>query len=341
MPKRYSDEEFITAWKRCGGSPAAVARALDMDIRGVYARRNSIENKHGFILDTTTEGHGGRPKVPVPKKGYRALAENVTGTVIIGGDLHAWPGERSTAFAAFIELIKDLKPSMIIMNGDVFDGSRISRHPPGAWCQLPTVADELDAVKERLAEVESVAPKGCPLVLPAGNHDSRFSARLAMNAPEYMGVDGFDLADHLSAWQFCWSIWLNGHTVVKHRWHQGIHGAYNNVLKGGKNIFTNHTHRLHATMYADYNGLRWGVECGTLSAFGPENDKYSYSEDQPQNWSEGFAVAHFENNTGILIEPEFCRVLNGTAYFRGQQICSAQGRIAQVSPQKNAKKKAA
>jgi hypothetical protein len=232
--------------------------------------------------------------------------------------------------------VRELKPAMVIMNGDVFDGSRISRHPPGSWCQLPSVADELDAVKERLAEIESVAPKSCPLVLPAGNHDTRFSSRLAMNAPEYIGVEGFDLADHLKAWQFCWSIWLNGHTVVKHRWHQGVHGAYNNVLKGGKNIFTNHTHRLQATMYADYNGLRWGVECGTLSAFGPENDKYSYSEDCPPNWSEGFVVAHF-SNTGMLLEPEFCRVLNGTAYFRGDAV---HGRSSPISTNSKSRKAA-
>lgn len=338
MPTKVTDEEFIACWKRLG-SPSHIAKALGIDVRQVYRRRTAIEEKHGFILDVLDTSKAKRPPAQVPKNGYRALADNVKGTVIIGGDLHAWPGERSVAFGAFVELIKDMKPAMVIMNGDVFDGSRISRHPPGAWCSLPTVADELDAVKELLAEVETAAPVGCPLILPAGNHDSRFSGRLAMNAPEFVGVNGFDLADHLSNWQFCWSIWLNDHTVVKHRWHQGVHGAYNNVLKGGKNIFTNHTHRLHATMYADWNGLRWGVECGTLSDFGPDNDKYSYSEDCPPNWSSGFAVAHFADN-GMLLEPEFCRVLNGTAYFRGEQIYSAQGRIAQVSPQKSARKAA-
>jgi len=338
MPQKYTDDEFISAWKRLG-SPHKVAAALQLDIRGVYARRNAIEKKHDIVLDSIDAKNSLRPKSLVPKLGYRALAEKVTGTVIIGGDGHFWPGERSVAFGAMVELIRDMKPAMVIMNGDVFDGARISRHPPGAWCSQPSVADELDAVKERLAEIENAAPDGCPLVLPAGNHDTRFSSRLAMNAPEYVGIQGFDLADHLPAWQFCWSIWLNGHTVVKHRWHQGVHGAYNNVLKGGKNIFTNHTHRLQGVMYSDYNGLRWGVECGTLSSFGPETDKYSYSEDAPQNWSEGFVVAHFDH-TGRLLDPEFCRVIDGTAYFRGEAVYSASGRV-KIMTQKNAKKRAA
>jgi hypothetical protein len=106
---------------------------------------------------------------------------------------------------------------------------------------------------------------------------------------------------------------------VKHRIHQGVHGAYNNTLKSGKSIVTGHTHRLQAVMFADYNGLRWGVECGTLSDFGPENDKFAYAEDNPVNWSQGFSVLHFACS-GMLLEPEFCRVINGEAWFRGHPV---------------------
>jgi hypothetical protein len=74
-------------------------------------------------------------------------------------------------------------------------------------------------------------------------------------------------------------------------------------------------------MYSDYNGIRWGVETGTLSEYGPDNDKYSYGEDAPHNWCQGFVVLTFAEN-GMLLEPEFCRVLNDTAYFRGQVVYS-------------------
>lgn len=318
MPLKYTDEEFIAAWHQFK-SPQGVAKALNLNIRGVYSRRNEIERRHGITLATVSENPMTRPRVEVPKHGFRAYKENVTGTVLVGGDLHAWPGERSTAFAAFVEMVKELKPSLIIINGDVFDGARISRHLPGGWANLPTVADELEAVKERLAEIEAYAPEGCPLILPAGNHDSRFSARLATAAPEYIKVQGFDLADHLPRWQFCWSIWLNDHVVVKHRYHQGIHAAYNNALKSGKTMVTNHTHRLMSVPYCDYNGPRYGVECGTLSDFGPETDKYAYSEDNPVNWSQGFAVLTF-TPSGRLLEPELCRVIDGNAWFRGRVV---------------------
>lgn len=332
MPTKVTDDEFISAWKRYG-SPSLVAKATGLDLRGVYARRKVLEDRRGILLETVTEGHGGRPKNEVPKNGFRAIHENIRGTVIIGSDAHFWPGERSTAFAAMVELIRELKPTMVITNGDNFDGARISRHLPGGWADLPDVADELDAVRERLAEIEAAAPPDCHLIWPAGNHDSRFGARLAQGAPEYIRVKGFDIADHFPAWQFCWSIWLNNHTVVKHRHHQGVHGAYQNTLKGGKTIVTGHTHRLQAVQWADYNGLRWGIECGTLSDFGPHNDKFAYAEDNPTNWSQGFVVLNF-TDSGMLLEPEFCRIINGTAWFRGQSV------IDKILPQKKGKKAA-
>ena len=317
MKRSVSDDDFITAWKRLG-SPEKVAQALNISTRSVFTKRNNIEAKLGIILNT--EGPlSKRSKIEVPKQGFRAKIDGLKGCVMVGSDGHFWPGERSVSFDAFVKLIPVLKPSAIVLNGDGFDGSKISRHPPGGWAKLPEVADEIDAVKERLAEIEGAAPDKCPLIWPAGNHDSRFGARLAQMAPEYVRVEGTDIADHFPSWQFCWSLWINGNTVIKHRNANGIHAAYNNVMKGGKNIVTGHTHRLQATQYADYNGLRWGIECGTLSDFGPETDKYAYAEDGPANWSQGFAVLHFAEN-GMLMEPEFCRVLNGSAYFRGERI---------------------
>lgn len=334
MPLKVTDQEFIAAWKKYG-SPSQVAKAFGLDLRGVYARRKVIEDRHGVLLETMTERGSGRKKITVPKQGFRAIEENIRGTVIIGSDGHFWPGERSVAFAAMVELVKDMKPSMVIMNGDSFDGARISRHLPGGWADMPDVADELDAVRERHAEIEALAPEGVPLIWAAGNHDSRFGARLAQGAPEYIRVKGFDIADHFPAWQFCWSIWLNGHTVVKHRHHQGVHSAYQNTLKGGKTIVTGHTHRLQATMWADYNGLRWGVETGTLSEMGPETDKFAYAEDNPANQCQGCVVLTFDH-TGRLLDPEFCRVIEGTAYFRGQPVVSASGKIEKPKKSKKA-----
>lgn len=85
-------------------------------------------------------------------------------------------------------------------------------------------------------------------------------------------------------------------------------------------------------MFADYNGLRWGVETGTLSELGPETDKFAYAEDNPVNQSQGCVILSYTND-GTLLEPEFCRVIRGIAYFRGLPVGSrvfAQKKRAQI-----------
>lgn len=318
MTKRFTDDEFVSAWKQSGGVPAQVSRNLNLPLRNVYARRRSIEQKLGILLDSANPGKVSRPKAHVTKIGFR-ITEDVTGPIPVFGDLHAWPGERSVAFAALVNLIPVLKPKMIVCDGDTFDGARISRHAPGGWANLPDVADELAAGQERLGEIESVAPAGCKLVHCVGNHDSRFTSKLAQFAPDYVRVKGMDITDHFPAWNFCWSVWLNEHTVIKHRVANGVHAAFNNAVKSGKNIATGHTHRLQSTMFSDYNGVRFGIECGTLSEISTESDKFAYAEDNPMNHCQGFAVLTFAPD-GMLLEPEFCRVINGRAYFRGQAV---------------------
>lgn len=332
MPRKVTDEEFISAWKRFG-SPAQVAKAIGIDLRSVYGRRKRLEDRLGVVLDTLNDTHG-RPKIIVPKKGLRALKENVTGTVIVASDLHAWPGDRSVAFGALVELIKELKPSLVIANGDSLDNASISRHPPIGWQSMPTVLEELDAAKSLHAELEHAAPADTPLIWLYGNHCLRFNSRLASEAPEFKGVFGTSLEDHFPSWEFAMSMHLNKHTVVFHSYHNGVHAAFNNTVKSGLNTVTGHTHRLQAVQWADYNGLRWGIECGTLSEFGPEQAKFHYALDRPVNWSQGFSVLTFDHR-GMLLEPEFCRVLNGTAYFRGESV---YGRSGAIRSQKSSKK---
>lgn len=317
MTGRLTDKEFITAFKQYP-SIEAMAKGTGLNIRGIYSRRKNMEAKHGILLEASRPPPKPRSKAHVTKIGYR-ITEDVKGVVIAFGDGHFWPGERSVAFDALIKLITRLKPKMVICDGDSFDGARISRHAPGGWASLPDVADEVAAVQERHGEIEAAAPDDCKLIWTAGNHDSRFTSRLAQYAPEYMRVHGTDITDHFPAWNFAWSVWLNDHTIIKHRHHQGIHAAFNNALKGGKNIATGHTHRLQSVMFADYNGLRWGIECGTVSEYSTESDKFSYGEDNPSNHCQGFMVLTFDK-TGMLLEPEPCRVINGKAYFRGEVV---------------------
>lgn len=321
-PVKFSDVEFAEIWRKVG-SPDLIAKMTGMSLRTVYRARDRAEQNLHIVLtvrDIANE-RSGRSKIKLNSIGHRRLIEVHDGIAVIFSDAHFWPGERPAAFDAMIRFIEQNKDriKLVVCNGDAFDGAKISRHSPAQWQHLPDVADELACCKERLGEIEAIVPDKVPLVWCMGNHDSRFSARLAQTAPEFVRVFGTDLPDHFPAWDHCWSLEINGHTMVKHRWHNGIHATWNNTLKGGRSIFTGHLHRLMVTPMTDYNGRRYGVDTGTLSDFGPDVEKFNYAEDNAFNWASGFAVATFDKD-GMLLPPELVCVINGKAYFRGEPL---------------------
>lgn len=241
------------------------------------------------------------------------------GVILVCSDAHYWPDVISTAHRAFVRFCKEMRPRAVVLNGDGFDGGSISRFPRIGWDSKPTVAQELQVVEERLTEIEEAAGTK-ELYWPLGNHDARFETYLASNAPEYEGVKGFHLKDHFPLWRPCWSVWVNDNVVIKHRHKSGIHAPHNNTLWAGKTMVTGHLHSLKVMPISDYNGTRYGVDCGTLAQpYGPQF--VDYTEDNPVSWRSGFVVLTFWR--GRLLLPELAQVLDedrGLVQFRGQVL---------------------
>lgn len=317
---KVSEKEFVNIWLREGGIVENVAKAIGTNVRSAYARRRTIEQSLGVALPSGPGIANNQPrqKAYVDKFGHRITLTLDGGPVVVFSDAHYWPGDKPVAHAALVRWIKANKPHIVICNGDAFDGARISRHPPTGWAKMPDVADELAYCKQMIAEIEEAAPDKAKLCWNAGNHDSRFSARLAQTAPEYVRIHGTDIPDHFPAWNFAWSTFINDDVVIKHRLRGGLHATWNNTLHAGRTVVTGHLHRLAITPITDYDGRRYGVDCGTLSDFGPDQSKYTYGEDNPFNWASGFAVLTFQK--GRLLPPELAIVQDGVAWFRGAPI---------------------
>ena len=124
-----------------------------------------------------------------------------------------------------------------------------------------------------------------------GNHDIRFDGFISNRIPELENIHGCSLEHYLTKWKVGMSLVINDHTIIKHRWHGGIHAVWNNILKAGQNIVTGHTHHLMARPFTDYRGIRYGVESGTLSDLWDE--VFSYTENNPTDWQPGCAVLNF------------------------------------------------
>lgn len=311
-----TDEEFVAMFERIG--PAETARALGVLLRSVYARRASLEKKLDRKIISPTPARNHLVRRSESHYPARFPIKIYSGVVLVGSDAHYWPGEETCAHRAFVhfsrEMAGDIK--LVCLNGDVFDGARVSRHPKIGWSKTPTVKEELEAVEQRTTEIEDAA-KGSALIWTIGNHDSRFENRLSQQTPEFEDVPGFSLKERFPRWKMVMSAWVNENTVIKHRWKGGLHATLNNTLWAGKSMITGHLHSLRVTPLSDYSGTRFGIDTGTLAE--PYGEQFEYTEDNPVNWRSGFIVLTFHR--GMLLWPEIVHVLNETEVeFRGQVI---------------------
>ena len=316
---RYTDAAFIEAWHRSGGSPVIMAQQTGLVERGIYSRRARLESQ-GVTLNTlSTKASDDAPDwAPVFERERPVNVQD--GSVVVFSDAHYWPGQVTVAHRALLAVLKRLKPVMVIANGDITDGAVTNRHDPVGWSKKPGVKAEIEAAQQRLHEIVLATKVKRPgflgLYWNIGNHDLNFERRLCTQNGEFEGMPMMRLNDHFPEWTMQWSLRVNGHTMIKHRWHNGIHAAYNNALKGGLSIVTGHLHRLCITPWGDYNGRRYGVDTGTLSdATFPQ---FEYLENNSVPWCSGFAVLTFKD--GRLLPPELVEVIDGRAYFRGEVL---------------------
>ena len=312
---KTTDAEFIELIKTIG--PSKTARKLKIDISSVYRRRATLEKLYRRQINAPP-GRGGTRTRHNIEHAARLHYDCLNGVVLVGSDAHLWPGPLTTAMRAFIKFADELKPRVVVMNGDVVDHPQISRHPPIGWTHLPTVQDEIEQAQKVLASIEDAAPRNCKLSWTLGNHCARFETRLATVAPEFGRVHGFSLKDHFPAWSGSWSTWINGDVVIKHRLSGGIGAVRNNTLKSGKTMVTGHLHSLKVTPFTDYSGTRYGVDSGCLAD--TEAQAFvDYTEDGPLDWRSGFIVLTFHD--GRLLFPEIVSVFDKHhVQFRGNVI---------------------
>ena len=322
MQPIVTDQQFAATWRQYDGEGRKVADALGMSVRGIYRRRNIVEEKLGLKLPSAGIGNGhDRGDAGESPYNYRPRLEvdNFVGTAVVFSDAHWWPGlSRTLAYKALAEVVKEVKPGLIIGNGDLLDGARVSRFGRSDWQYQPRMSDELEEVKNCCSEIRHANRRG-RTIRTIGNHCQRFDKYLANRAGEFENIGGFRLADHLKEWEETVSVWINGHTVIKHRWHGGVHAAWNNVMKSGVTMVTGHTHTLLCRPFVDYRGRRYGIEDGTLAE--PAGPQFSYAEDNPSQGCSGFVLLTFDKS-GRILHPELCEVVDGAAYFRGQIVVS-------------------
>lgn len=306
--KTCSDDEFVRLFQILGATETA--RQLRCGERSVYKRRANMARFEPIAAPS-------RQTIDYPG---RVPLEIKNGTVLIGGDAHIWPGPASTCMRAFKKFCDDIKPTAVILNGDVLDFPRISRHPQN-WESAPDPQEEIEAAQDYLSDIVQACSRKTHKIWTIGNHDQRFEGMIANSLPQYRGVKGVHLSDHFPAWQKAMSCHINGgvsggETMVKHiPKGSGLNASRGSALNGGISFVHNHLHSQNVRPISDYRDHdHYGVDTGMLAD--KEHRAFGYAQDAPLDWRPGFALLTYRD--GILMPPELVTKMSpNTVWFRG------------------------
>jgi hypothetical protein len=312
---RLDDTTLLKLFLDSGKNPTRAAAAAGIHVRTLHYRLTEIEAKLGHRV---RDGKGSQAFVSARRSTRPTPISLKDGLIVVGSDAHYWPGESSAAHRAFVRAIRSLKPDIVVMNGDEFDGAALSRHAPISWERAPSADRELEACKSRMEEIRDEAGEA-KLLGTFGNHTLRIDTFLATHVAAVQGIAGTKFEDHFPDWQYAWAYMVNEHTLIKHRIRGGEHATWNNTASAQINTVTGHCHNMQvrprSTMSPVNGGTIYGVDTGMLAD--PWGPQFFYLEQGPRNWRAGFAVLTFNN--GILMPPELCQVVaENKVFFRGK-----------------------
>lgn len=314
-------QKFVEIWNQ-HHSASKVAAVLGVAERNVHARKRRIESENGIKLLTFDHRPTYDQSMLVTADRVEVKLKLTDGMILVAGDQHFWPGIAPTMHRAYCYLAKKFKPFACVWNGDAFDGSSISRFPSIGWQDVPTVKQELDAVRDRSDEVMKASPNS-KRVWTAGNHDLRMESRIANLLPQFKEVHGVHLKDHIPEWHPAWFVTVNegteSHTEIRHREKGGIHASYNNTKESGVTIVTGHDHRADVVPYDDRRGRRYGVRHGMTADSCRDPQFVHYLEGKKTNWQSAIAVLTYRE--GMLLYPELALKVDDDHFqFRGEVI---------------------
>ena len=240
------------------------------------------------------------------------------------------PNQDKKLFKGMFKFIKDFKPDLIVLNGDILDVTTLSKYDLPA--DFPyTFADEIKEANRFLDELQANARKANPavsFVFRGGNHEQRVSDYLNRNAPRLVGVKNknneelvslenlLDLKGRDIAWipykgdkQEVADVLLHhGNRVSKHAGATAM--AYLNDL--GRSSITGHTHRAGLVFKTLFDRVIWGMELGSTCV---RKHKSEYTKDP--NWQNAFGVIIVDHKSHVAY-PTLIPVLDGTFNFGGK-----------------------
>lgn len=233
---------------------------------------------------------------------------------VVLSDIHI-PHHDPRALAVALAALADLRPTVIILNGDIVDEA-----PTGAYPKDPrevgTLADEFAETRAFLAAVRKIAPKAA-VHFTMGNHEDRLERYLTRQAPELASLGQLSLCALLDLDKHSVRFVNTGDCVtfgpfeISHG--EVVRKGSGNSIRGhmqkrGGSMLMGHIHRLGVIMQTDRFGTHYGVENGCLCGLEPSYIKHP-------DWQQGFTQIDLANG---VVSVRQHHIQNGRLLVDGQ-----------------------
>jgi predicted phosphodiesterase len=228
----------------------------------------------------------------------------LTERVVFLSDIHT-PYQDDRMVDAAAELVADIQPHRVVLNGDIADFFQLSRFNKGLD-RLDTLQEELDLANEIRTRFRIAAPNAM-IHETEGNHDSRLRTFVQLNARALTSLRDLK-PERLNAWALNDifphgdnGFLLRSHFLVKHgnlvRGEAGA-SAKAECLAANVSGATGHTHKLAPYIKTGYQNRVWW-EGGCLCRTDPD-----YVPGGNPNWQNGLLVGQFSTKSAaFVIEP--------------------------------------
>ena len=245
-------------------------------------------------------------------------------TAVIVPDLQV-PLHDKAFLEVILSLIKDVKPDIVGLIGDVSDSTEISRWvkgKPGEYTgEFQNACDKVATVVRRLREA---SPKSDGFV-QLSNHDERIRDYVTEGAPALLGQRSLQV-DSLFGFKeygFVYKVkpyeFLPG--VISVHGHEesysSVPGKYglDAINRYGKSVVYGHTHRpILVTNSRGYDGVletQFAMNVG----HGMDTLQVDYTKSGHMNWCRGIGLVHYDEGT---LYPELLISTDGTLRYNGK-----------------------
>jgi len=231
--------------------------------------------------------------------------------ILILPDIHC-PYHNMVSLTLALEVGKSEKVDCIVLNGDTIDCYALSHYEKDP--RERSFKDELDDCKKMFKVLRKHFPSA-RIIMKEGNHENRFERLLMNKAPEFLGVEEFQLKVLLDCHNFgidyiCDKRSIKvGHLNILHgdeyKGFGTVNPARSMFLKAKACTLSSHNHRSSKNTVRTINGdviANWSTGC--LCELSPKYMPYN-------DWNHGFAIV---NRDGDSFEVRNKSVIGGKVY---------------------------